>query len=1370
MSAANPTQQVAPEPIEGTPSESVYTLSPLQEGMLVHTLRDTGVGMYINQALFRFRQLDVDAFRVAWEQLVARHSILRSSFHWEHLDRPKQRVHEVVDVPFEIKNWGAISAEEYQTRLREFLREDRKRGFNLRHAPLLRINVIRSSQDFQTVVWTHHHIILDGWSSPILLSEIRALYDAALRGERLELPEPRPYREFINWLERQDPVLAERFWKSYLSGIRSPTALPADQRNSDENGRLRFGSWTLALDAEETARLQSMARRFQVTFNNVVQGAWAILLSRYSGENEVVFGILVSGRPPSLEGVESMIGMFLNTVPLRVAVTGKESTGKWLKHLAESVGELQNYQHSPLLQVQQWSEIPPGTALFGSIVASKDTVDRNAVSAPLGSGEDTVHSTVQQNYPLHLDLTTGGGQLTMTLTYDSRRFAASSISRLMEQLGTVLREMPSGVEQTVSELSLMSESERHRILQEWNETSKPVSTSCLHDLFVVQASRTPDKVAVRWRGAEMTYRELDERSNRLAHYLRNKGVGSETLIGLWMPRSVEMAVGLLAILKAGGAYVPLDPKYPTEKLEFMLQNSGAALVLTAGSLPDTFCSNVVALPIDERDAAWMRDPSDALLPVATPENLAYVLYTSGSTGEPKGVAIPHRVAVNRLQTEHDPFQPDEALCAKTTLGFVDSIWELFSAWKFGSCVTLIAEEDLLAPETLVAALRESEATRIVLVPSLLRLLLESEIPMAESLPRLKHWISSGEPLPADLCRMFSRKLPHRVLTNLYGTSEVWDATRCDSRDFPAGEILPIGRPMGNVRAYILDENLKPTPIGVQGELYIGGSGLARGYWRRPELTAEKFVPDPFGNDPGSRLYRTGDGVRWRSDGNIEYVGRLDQQFKLRGFRIEAGDIESTIRKHPDVSQAAVVLHSGERLAAYYAAAPGRQTPSCSTLRAFASKHLPEHMRPAHWIALESMPLTSSGKINRRALPEPSAETGGHEKASEESNFTDTEQTIASIWSELLGIRIADRADNFFELGGHSLMATRAAVRLTKALEVTVPLKCLFDFPTVAGLAGWVENAKDTADAGEEGIPELVKAERGREVPLSYAQRRLWFLDQLDPGSVSYTVPNPIHFHGPVHLNALSKAFLQLVRRHESLRTTFVARDGEPFQLIQTAPESLNIPLIDLSEVEESRRQSEALQAARDLARRPWDLARGPLFRVNLIRISPQEHILALTMHHIITDGRHGCTRGGDGGPLPVDRRGHPSPLPAPGLQYADFAIGQRLDAGREAGRGTRLLEGQARWGGETRPADRLRASGDSSVPGGRHIFRLESATADALSELGRDAELRTSWSFWQGSPPFSRGLAGKKTSRSAQPSQTATARRSRTSWASSRIH
>ena len=372
-------------------------------------------------------------------------------------------------------------------------------------------------------------------------------------------------------------------------------------------------------------------------------------------------------------------------------------------------------------------------------------------------------------------------------------------------------------------------------------------------------------------------------------------------------------------------------------------------------------------------------------------------------------------------------------------------------------------------------------------------------------------------------------------------------------------------------------DIRPCPIGVRGELYIGGAGLARGYWNRPELTDEKFVRDPF-DERAERLYRTATRALAGPDGNIEHLGRLDQQFKLRGFRIEAGDIESMIRNHPDVSQAAVVLHSGERLAAYYVAPPGRQTPSYSTLRAFANEHLPEHMRPAHRIALENMPLTSSGKINRRALPEPSAEAEGDERASEESNFTDTEQTIASIWSELLGIRIADRADNFFELGGHSLMATRAAVRLTKALEVTVPLKCLFDFPTVAGLATWIENAKDTADDGEEKIPELVKAKRGREVPLSYAQRRLWFLDQLDPGSVSYTVPNPIHFHGPVRRDALSKALLQLVSRHESLRTTFVARDGEPFQLIQTAPESLDIPFIDLSEVEESRRQSEALQA------------------------------------------------------------------------------------------------------------------------------------------------------------------------------------------------
>ncbi len=1303
-------------------TDDVYGLSPLQEGMLVHTLQDPGVGMYINQAVYVLHGIDLDALRGAWEAVVNRHSILRSSFHWENREAPEQVVHRAVTLPFAFFDYENLRPNELEAQLREFLREDRMRGFDLTAPPLVRLTVFRTGPERYLTVLTHHHIVLDGWSSPILLHEMRTFYDANLRLENVELPEPRPYREYIDWLQKQDPLRTEEFWRSYLGYRRAPTPLPADRGIAHSKGRIHFGSWALTLDADKTAALQSAAKLFHVTLNNLVHGAWAILLSRYSGEEEVLFGVLVSGRPPSLKGVESMVGMFLNTVPLKVSVRDGENFPDWIRAAALTMSELKEYEHSSLLKVQEWSDLPPGTPLFGSIVASKDTVEPMTGGGGATEGKG-IASTVQQNYPLHLDLATTGGKLTLNLTYDARRFANSSMTRLMEQLGSLLEGMSDGTPKNVGDLALMREQERHRILVEWNRTDRPIpDTANLATVFEGSAARFPDSDAVISAGERLSYRDLNAAANRLAHHLRSTGISKGSLVGLSVPRSTDMAVALLAVLKSGAAYVPLDPRYPKERLRFMLEDSGARHVLTVSSFADTFAgiaADTLCLD-DDADRPWELESPDNLAPVSEGDDLAYILYTSGSTGTPKGVAIPHSVSVNRLFTEHDPVQPGENFCAKTSLSFVDSIWELFSAWCHGAKVTLIADDDLLDPERLVAALAASEATRIVLVPSLLRNLLEADLPLDERLPHLLHWISSGEPLTPDLCRLFSQKLPGRILTNLYGTSEVWDATRCDSRDRPPGEPLPIGKPMGNVRTFILDPDLRPVPVGVPGELFVGGKGLALGYWNRPDLTAEKFITDPFSSD-GGRLYRTGDLVRWLPDGNIEHLGRLDQQFKLRGFRIEAGEIETVLRRHPGIKHAAVTVAPNEQLAAYLVPS-GPTLPPASDLRDFVREHLPEHMHPTLWIPLDTIPLTPSGKIDRRSLPSPDAADNAAEPTFEEP-ATDTEKTVARIWSGLLNGITIGRNDNFFDLGGHSLLATRTAVRLGKELGITVPLKSLFESPTVASLAAWIDRTKEHGEEQDDDIPELTRAERGREAPLSFAQRRLWFLDQLNPGSVSYTLPSPVHFRGEIDTDALQRAFLQVVTRHESLRTTFIARDGEPFQVVHDPPTEIPIPLVDLTGTDPSRREFAAQQAIRDLARQPWDLTRGPLYRLELVRITPVQSILALTMHHIITDGRSNGILARE---LAVFYRafseGRNAPIPDPPLQYADFAVWQRNWL-----QGDLLARQLAYWKGKLGGAETLDLPTDHIRPpvhrfnGGRHAFHLPHETAQALDEIGRQS-------------------------------------------------
>ena len=1272
--------------MQAHPVAESYELSPLQQGMLIHTLRDTGVGMYFSQAVFTLTGIDPDAFGRAWQRLVDRHSILRTSFAWEGLQSPVQRVHPELEIAIQTEDWRAAGSEgEREARFKEFLREDRERGFDLSAPPLMRLFLFRIAEERWRFVFSHHHLLLDGWSNPLLMGEVRRLYEAERRGQALELPPARPYRHYIEWLRAQDSAKAEAFWRRHLAGIQAPTPLPADLGARRKRAtRLHFGEWDARLDATLVAALQRLARGRQVTLNTLLLAAWAILLSRYSGESDVVIGMLVSGRPPDLDGVESMIGMFLNTLPCRIRVDEAAPLGSWLQGIQAQQFALQQYEHSPLRSVQAWSQVPPGVPLFECVVDNNNTpLERADGQSKPGSDrsldpnrggmvrKEVTSRAVHQNIPFHLDIEAEGAELVATITYDARRFEHAAVVRVSGQYQALLRTIAEHPERCLGDLSMLSETERVQVLDEWNRTARPYPEDlCLHQLFEQQAARTPEAIAVRFGDRSLSYRALNARANALAAHLRAQGAGPERIVGLCVRRSPDLALALLGILKAGAAYLPLDPSFPAARLKFILADAGVALLVAeAAVLKALPAINGPLIRIDDAGADWAEGTEGNLQQespenLVTPEDLAYVLYTSGSTGAPKGVAIPHRVPVARLYAEDDPFEPGEALCAKTTLNFVDAVWELFSAWRHGLCATLIPEDDVKDPLALIAALATAGATRLVLVPSLLRALLDSGVDLARKLPRLRHFISSGEPLPADLCQRFSEALPAAVLTNLYGTSEVWDATRSDSRRHPPGAPLPIGRPLPNARVYVLDERLRPVPVGVAGELHVGGAYLARGYHRRPDLTAERFVADPF--TAGGRLYRTGDSVRWRADGNLEYLGRSDQQIKLRGFRIELTEIEAALQGQDGVRQAAVALSEDERpesqhLVAYIAPEPGH-TPRGKTLQAELSKALPAHMVPAFYQLLEALPLTPNGKLDRRALSALALEErqATAPEGEEAADFaTATEEKIAQVWGELLKVSGIGRASHFFALGGHSLMATRVAMRLGKELGIKLPLGRVFELPVLSALAEWIDKTLAGEATQAEQIPELARAARGKEAPLSFAQQRLWVLDQLNPGGLSYTVPNLIRFVGEFKIAAMRQALADLVQRHESLRTTFIARDGEPYQIVHPTL-TVDLPLIDLTGLPAGERDAAAQERLRAQARQPWDLVDGPLFRAQILRLDPERHAFVLTMHHIMTDGRSMGVLTRELSLLyQAARDGRPSPLPPLRVQYADFAIWQR---------------------------------------------------------------------------------------------------------------
>ena len=1307
-------------------SES-YDLSPLQEGMLIHTLRDTGIGMYVSQAIFTLQSVEVEPFTRAWRILVDRHSILRTSFHWQDTDRPTQAIHPHVAFEIEEEDWRDLgSIAEQESRLKEFAREERDKGFDLNKAPLFRLFLFRLSEQDWYFVFSHHHLLLDGWSNPLLMGELRRIYEAERRGQHLQLPPQRPFRDYIEWLQQQDIRIAETFWREYLAGLSSPTPLPGDlgvRRRHDT--KINYGVSEVILEAPLVQKLQQASRHYRVTPNTIMLGALAILFSRYSGIKDVVIGLLFSGRPANLDGVESMIGMFLNTLPSRIVVKEEQLLSHWLQDIQEQQFRLQEFEHSPLRMVQQWSDFPPGTELFEAVVDNNNTPGTPG-KKPAGGGamaQKHVSLAVRQNIPLHLDIETTGEEQVLTCTHDLRRFETRSIVRLLQQFHTLVGNIANQGDQPLTDISMMSATEYAQVVRDWNDLPAPTPIEHnLHQVFENQASATPQATALCYRDQDYSYEEINSQANRLANYLLDRDLGPDSVIGICIPRSPEMVISLLAVLKAGGVYVPLDPNYPRSRLEFITKDSGAKLVLTIEEIARDLAIQADHLCLDQETEAWQQhDDSNPDVP-RLPMHLAYILYTSGSTGNPKGVAIPHSVPLSRLYAETDSFDANEAICVKTSLNFVDSIWEMFSAWHHGFTATLVPEEDVKNPERLIEVLAEANATRIVLVPSLLRFLLDASEDLSERLPHLKHWISSGEPLPGDLCLRFSKSLPGAILTNLYGTTETWDSSRCDSRQRRPGELLPMGAPIPHAKVYVLDEYMRPVPIGVPGEQYIGGDMLARGYWNRPGLTAEKFVPDPF-SGAGLRLYRTGDLVRWGVDGHLDHLGRLDQQVKLRGFRIEIPEIENVLRLSREIRQAAVMVKNKENLVALVVLETGT-TLDRDKIWDFMANHLPTFMIPTDYKVVDSVPLTPNGKIDRLAIVEleKSVESAASDSDDEEeAGFrTPSEEAVAKVWSNILSAEVTRRSSHFFRLGGHSLMATRVSMQLSKLLDFEVPLHALFDHPVLSALAHWIDQVQSGEGLAQADIPELSRAERGKEAPLSFAQKSMWFLDQLNPGSVSYTVPNTMKFIGEFSVDTMRQSFAAIVERHEILRTVFRASDGTPYQLI-LAEIDLDVPLVDVTGLPEDQREEALKRRIKEQAREPWNLEYGPLIRARIYRRAEDRHSLVVTMHHIITDGRSMGVLTREFSILyRVFLAGAPSPLPDLPLQYADFAIWQN-----QWMKGELLEEQLAYWESKLGGAARLELPTDHPRPlvhrykGARYDFSITGELTHNLQDIAR---------------------------------------------------
>ncbi|HEX7238763.1 MAG TPA: amino acid adenylation domain-containing protein, partial [Longimicrobiaceae bacterium] len=1291
-------------------AEDVYPLTPMQEGMLFHSLLAPGSGVYVGQfGLVLEGPLDVRALRAAWGGVLARHDALRAGFAWAGLDRPVQVVRREVELPFRVEDWRGEDPAGREARMERWLEADREAGFDPGRAPLMRLALFRVGDEEHRLVWTQHHLILDGWSLSLVFRDVLAGYAAHVRGEAPRAAHGARLREYVAWLERQDRGRAERFWKAALAGFDTPTPLPAS--GTPRSGGGGHGTAALLLSPERTDALHERARRLGVTPSTLLQGAWALLLSRYSGEDDVLFGATVSGRPAELPGAEETVGLFINTLPVRVRLKGEATLGEWLAELQREQVEAREYEYTPLVEVRKWSGVPSGQALFESLVVFENFPVDRALGERAGDLEGVrVRSGVareQTHYPLSVQ-GSAGERLKVEIHHDRGLLEADAAERLAGHLDVLLETLAGDPVRRLFEVSLLRGAERAQVLETWNATAMPYYRGCVHELVAAQAARTPEAVAVVFADERVSYAGLDRRANALAHHLRRLGVEPETRVGVCLERTPELLVGMLGIWKAGGACVPLDPAYPAERLAWIAADAALPVVVAAGSAADALPEHGAALV---RVDALAEEPGPLVDVPVHDTGLAYVIYTSGSTGRPKGVLVQHGSLANLLAATREAFGVGEGDVMPALASYAFDIW-LFEALlplTSGAAVRLVASERV--PDIPALLEEVADATLLHAVPALMQQVVRVERGTPR-LQRLRRVFVGGEAVPAGLLAEMREVFPTAETHVLYGPTEgTILASAAGVRADAAVEGHLLGRPLGNVRLYVCDSRGTLQPAGVPGELLIGGAGVARGYLGRPELTAEKFVPDAFGGEPGARLYRSGDRARWTAAGELEYLGRIDAQVKIRGFRIEPGEVEAALAALPAVREAAVAVREdvpGEkRLVGYVVPADGTVA-APAELRAQLAARLPEYMVPSALVVLESLPLTATGKTDRRALPAP--EPGGGAGTEYVAPATAAEETLAGIWAEVLRLERVGVHDDFFERGGHSLLATQVISRARQAFGVEVPLRALFEAPTVAGLAGRVEALRSR---GTSPARPMVRVPREEPLPLSFAQQRLWLVDRLEPGSAAYNLPVALRLRGSLCTAALRVCLDQLVRRHEALRTVFRERGGAPVQVVRP-PAPVPLPVIDLRSLPGPRREAEAVRLAGREALRPFDLARGPLLRSTLLRLADDEHALLFTMHHVVSDGWSMDVLVREVSALYAGE-----PLPELPVQYADFAVWQRERLGGE------VLEEQvgywkARLAGAPPlleiPTDRPRTT-VQSPRAGSHDFRLSGEASRRLREL-----------------------------------------------------
>jgi amino acid adenylation domain-containing protein/non-ribosomal peptide synthase protein (TIGR01720 family) len=1237
----------------------IYPLSSVQQGLLFHTLYDgSESGTYVEQiSCSLWGRVGIEIFQQAWQQTIDHHPALRTGFIWEGFQEPLQIVHASACAQFVNYDWRPSSAGQQQ-RVEELARGDVQQGFDLSCPPLMRFTLVQLEPGRFEFIWTSHHLLLDGWSMALVLQEVLERYSAMCRGTSFHPAFHRRYRDYIAWIRQQDLASAEAYWRSLLRNFSTATPLPgestAESGPADENHEQQ-----MTLSSEATARLQTFAQQHQVTLNVLIQTAWAFLLRHYSGEEDLLFGVTVSGRPAELAGVERMVGVFINTLPVRTSLASDVTVFSVLKELQEQQLLLDEYAYTPLSRIQEWSEIPPGRPLFGTVVV----FENYPVDASLreGKGElrfSNVRSHASTNYPLTFVVKLGE-ELTLQLAYDSRRYDARVVAQLLIHLNNLLAGMAADPMQRISDLRMLSQAEHQQLLVEWNRTATnyPRDKS-IQQLFEEHVSRAPRARAVVFEDRKLSYEELNAQANQVAHYLVRCGIRPETRVGVCMERSLEMIVALLGILKAGGGYVALEPSSPDQRLQMMFADSHLRVILTQQNLRDRLSQNpnVQIISLDEEWESIAAETRENPRVAVFGEHLAYVSYTSGSTGKPKGVSVPHRGVVRLVKNnDYARLEANEVILQFAPLAFDASTLEIWGSLLNGGRLVILPPGPCSAEE-IAQTLVEHRVTTLWLTAGLFHLMVDEQL---GKLAQVRQLLAGGDILSVHhVNRYLEAMRPDGVLIDGYGPTENTTFTCCHTlrKGDKVQGTVPIGRPIRNTQVFVLNQDMQPVGVGVAGELYIAGAGLARGYESDAALTADKFVPHPYGQT-GERLYRSGDQVRYRADGTLQFVGRKDRQVKVRGYRVEPAEIEWALRQHHSVRDVVVTVQDAanrDKSLVAYVVMDTNHDPAISILHSYLKTRLPDYMSPAAFVFLEKLPLTPNGKVDYRALPRSEIP-----EMSSDLVFprTPVEQGIAGIWKQVFGREKLGIHDNFFDLGGHSLLALQIVSRVRTVMGVALPLRSVFERPTIADQARTVEELLSSSQAVA--LDLIRPAARPHDLPLSFAQQRLWFLHQLAPTSDFYNVPVAFRVRGPLNIGILGDCFHEIIGRHEVLRTAFPIRQGVPLQQIHEAV-SQAVTVVDLAHLSLNQAEPTTRELLSREAQQPFDLSCGLLLRLHVVRLAEHDHALLLNMHHIIVDGWSlGIFMQELRLLYEAFRNRRSSPLPPLSMQYADYALWQR---------------------------------------------------------------------------------------------------------------